>query len=372
MHLYDEINIPRIINAAGSMTYLGGSLIHPEVVEAMRQAGEAYVFIDDLLDWASSEIAKHTGAESALITSGTTGGLILSAAACLTGMNTQKMHELPNTRGWANEFIIQKQHRISFDRAIRTAGGRIVEVGQLNCTKISDIRSVIGEKTIGILHTVLDPQPTVPLKNVVELAKEHNITVIVDAAAELPPVCNLRSFISEGADLVIFSGGKAICGPNDTGILCGNADLIKAARAQAFPNAGIGRALKVSKEQIIGLVYALNRFVKTDWVAEQLRWKQLCEAILSQLKNINCKNISVAYATSGARPLIVPRVKITTDSKVLNKSLSQIDYELERGKPAIAVIIHENKNEIWLNPQHLRNNEIDIMCSRLIKVIGTR
>ena len=372
MHVYDEIDIPRIINAAGSMTYLGGSLIHPDILEAMRQAGEAYVFIDDLLDWASSEITKQTGADAGLVTTGTTGGIILSAAACLTGMDSERMHQLPNTNGRANEFIMQSQHRISFDRAIRTAGGKIVEVGHRECTQIKDVRAAINEKTVAIFHTILDPQPAVPLKEIVKLANERAVPVIVDAAAELPPVCNLQSFLSEGADLVIFSGGKAMCGPNDTGFLCGRADLIKAARAQAFPNAGIGRALKVSKEQIIGLIYALQRFVQIDWNSEQLRWEKVCEKILHRLKSINCTNISIAYATHGARPLIVPRVCLTIDPIMLGKDLSQIDYQLERGKPAIAVVMDENKNEIWLNPQHLHDNQINDMCSRLIAVIGSR
>ena len=372
MHVYDEINIPRIINAAGSMTYLGGSLIHPEVLESMRQASEAYVFIDDLLDWASSEIKKHTGAEAGLVTTGTTGGLILSAAACLTGMDAKRMRELPNTSGWANEFIIQSQHRISFDRAIRTAGGKIVEVGCKSRTQVRDIHAGIGEKTIGILYMVLDPQSSVSLKEVVTIAHEYALPVIVDAAAELPPVSNLEFFLSEGADLVIFSGGKAISGPNDTGILCGRSDLIKAARSQTFPNAGIGRALKVSKEQIIGLIYALDRFVKIDWHSEQIRWEKFCDKIVQQLNGINCTDISITHATSGARPLIIPRVCITIEPIILGKELRQIDHELERGNPAIAVVMEENKNRIWLNPQHIHENEINSMCSRIMAIIGSR
>mgnify|MGYP001263075007 CR=1 FL=1 len=183
--VYDEINIPRIINAAGSMTYLGGSLIHPEVLETMRQAGEAYVFIDDLLDWASSEIKKHTGAEAGLVTTGTTGGLVLSAAACLTGMDAKRMREIPNTSGWANEFIIQSQHRISFDRAIRTAGGKIVEVGCQNRTQVRDIHAGIGEKTIGILYMALDPQPSASLKEPSPLQNPNSL------AKTSPFGCNL-------------------------------------------------------------------------------------------------------------------------------------------------------------------------------------
>ena len=129
MSIYDEIGLPRVINAAGSMTYLGGSLMHPEVLEAMRSAAGSYVFIEDLLKWASDEIAAHTGAEAGLVTTGTTGGLILATAACLTGTDRQRMQQLPDTRDFKAEVIMQKQHRISFDHAVRIAGARIVEVG---------------------------------------------------------------------------------------------------------------------------------------------------------------------------------------------------------------------------------------------------
>ena len=369
MSIYDEIGLPRVINAAGSMTYLGGSLMHPEVLEAMRSAAGSYVFIEDLLKWASDEIAAHTGAAAGLVTTGTTGGLILATAACLTGTDRQRMQQLPDTRDFKAEVIMQKQHRISFDHAVRIAGARIVEVGSPHETALADIEAALSAQTAAVLHMALEPQPTAALSEVADLAHEHGVPVIVDAAAELPPVSNLRAFIEEGADLVIFSGGKAICGPNDSGILCGRGDLIGAATAQAFPNPGIGRALKVSKEQIVGLVYALRRFANTDFDAEATRWQEQCQRMCDALQGLACAQAEIAMATGGARPLVIPRVRVRVDVDALGKTLEQIDEELERGTPAMAVVMQPRANELWLSPQHLQEGEAEVAAARLHQVL---
>ena len=369
MNIYDEIGLPRVINAAGSMTYLGGSLMHPEVLEAMRSAAGSYVFIEDLLKWASGEIAAHTGAEAGLVTTGTTGGLILATAACLTGRDRQRMRQLPDTRNFKAEVIMQKQHRISFDHAVRIAGAQIVEVGNEHGTTLADVEAALSEQTAAVLHMALDPQPTADLSAVAALAHARSVPVIVDAAAELPPVSNLGAFLEEGADLVIFSGGKAICGPNDSGILCGRGDLIEAATAQAFPNPGIGRALKVSKEQIVGLVYALRRFANTDFDAEAARWQDQCQRMCDGLQGLTCARAEIAMASGGARPLMIPRVRVVVDVDALGKTLEQIDEELERGTPAMAVVMQPHANELWLSPQHLQEGEAEVSAARLRHVL---
>ena len=177
------------------------------------------------------------------------------------------------------------------------------------------------------------------------------------------------AFLEEGADLVIFSGGKAICGPNDSGILCGRGDLIEAATAQAFPNPGIGRALKVSKEQIVGLVYALRRFAKTDFDAEAVRWQDQCQRMCDGLQGLTCARAEIAMASGGARPLMIPRVRVVVDVDALGKTLEQIDEELERGTPAMAVVMQPHANELWLSPQHLQEGEAEVSAARLRHVL---
>jgi L-seryl-tRNA(Ser) seleniumtransferase len=369
-HVYDEIGLRRVINASGSMTYLGGSLIAPEVLEKMNQAASAFVVMEELLDWAGGEIARLTGAEAGLVTTGSAGGILLACAACRTGGDRRRMRALPGPEAGKGEFVMQKQHRIGFDYAVGVAGGQIVEVGGAAGTSPADIEAALGPNTAAILHVVLDPQPVVPLEQVAQIAHARGIPVIVDAAAELPPVGNLSAFGAAGGDLVIFSGGKDIAGPNDSGILCGRAELIEAARAQAFPNGGIGRPLKVSKEQVVGLVFALRRFVGLDQDKRLERWGRLAQAMVDGLGGLAGVEADIAYPTRGARPLIIPRARLRIDEGVVGRTVEQIEEELEGGDPAVAVLPEAAAATIWLNPQHLEDGEEAVVVRRVVAVLG--
>ncbi len=371
-HLYDEIGVTKVINASGSMTYLGGSLIAPEVLEKMNEAATSFVVMEELLDWAGAEIARLTRTEAGMVTSGSAGAILMACAACLTGNDRKRMRALPATDGHKNEFIIQKQHRISFDRGISAAGGALVEVGEASGTTPEHLEAAISERTAAVFYVALDPQPTVPLAQVAEIAHAHAVPVIVDAAAELPPVDNLHAFAQAGGDLVIFSGGKDIAGPNDTGILCGRADLVQAARAQAFPNGGIGRPLKVSKEQIVGLVFALRRFAALDQNARLKRWQALAAAMCEQLNGIPGVEVDVAFPARGARPLCIPRTRLRIDTAQLACDIEQIESELETGQPAIAILPEPAAHTIWLNPQHLADGEEKVVAQRVAEVLRAK
>jgi uncharacterized pyridoxal phosphate-dependent enzyme len=371
-HLYDEIGVTRVLNASGSMTYLGGSLIAPEVLEKMNQAATSFVVMDELLDWAGTEIASLTGTEAGMVTTGSAGAILLACAACITGNDRRLMRDLPILEGGKNEFIMQKQHRIGFDYAVGVARGRIVEVGGDEGTQIGDIEAALSERTAAVFHVVLDPQPTVALEEVAELAHRHGVPVIVDAAAELPPVDNLNAFYRAGGDLVLFSGGKDISGPNDTGILCGRSELIAAARAQSFPNGGIGRPLKISKEQIVGLVFALRRFVGLDQDERLRRWQAQAEIMRDLLSSVSGVEADVAFPTRGSRPLIVPRTRLRLDTAILGRGAEQIEIELESGFPAVAVLPEAAADTIWLNPQHLAEGEAELVAQRVVEVLEQR
>lgn len=368
-HLYDEIGVTRVINASGSMTYLGGSLIAPEVLQKMHEAAGAFVVMDELMDWAGAEIARLSGTEAGMVTSGSAGAILLACAACLTGADRQRMRQLPRTQGWKNEFVMQAPHRIGFDHAVGVAGGSIVEAGDAAGTSADQLAAALTERTAAILHVVLDPQPVVPLAQVAQIAQDHGVPVIVDAAAELPPVDNLNAFAKAGGDLVLFSGGKDIAGPNDTGILCGRADLIAAARAQSFPNGGIGRPLKVSKEQVVGLVFALRRFTAIDQDQRMRRWQAMADTMCERLQGIAGVVVDVAYPTRGARPLIIPRARVRVDQTLLGQTVEQIEVVLETGTPAIAVLPQPSQQTIWLNPQHLEDGQEETVAARLAQVL---
>lgn len=369
-HLYDEIGVTRVLNAAGSMTYLGGSLIAPEVLEKMNEAAGSFVVMEELLDWAGAEIARLAGVEAGMVTTGSAGAIVLACAACITGDDRGRMRALPRAEGGRNEFVMQKQHRIGFDHAVGVAGGHIVEVGEAGGTRLEHIEAALNERTAAVFHVVLEPQLAAPLEEVAALAHSHGVPVVVDAAAELPPVDNLGAFHRAGGDLVIFSGGKDIAGPNDTGILCGRADLVAAARAQSFPNGGIGRPLKIGKEQVVGLIYALRRWVGLDHRERVRCWQAQAERMRDMLNEVPGVEADVAFATSGARPLIVPRTRLRLDTAIVGCTVDQLDAELEGGEPAVAVLPDAANNSIWLNPQHLEEGEEELVARRVAEVLG--
>jgi len=369
MNIYDEIGVTRVVNAAGSMTVLGGSLIAPEVLDAMNRAAGAFVRMHELAKWAGQVIAEITGADGGLVTSGASGGIFLSAAACMTGLDREKIDHLPDMTGMKNEIVIQHLHRIPFDLALRTAGARIIEVGDEQGTRPEQIESAITENTAALFHVIMDPQPTVSLEDAIQVAHRRDVPLILDVAAELPPVENLRRFISMGADLVIFSGGKDIGGPNDSGILCGRKDLIQAAALQAFPNYGVGRPLKVSKEQIVGLVFALRRYVEKDHDADRERWEGMTAYMLDRLQDIPGVDAEIAFPRKGPRPLGIPRVRLKLDEEVLGRTVSKVVDALGRGTPAVEVYAEPEVATIWINPQHLLRGEERIVAKSVSRAL---
>src|SRR3989440_3920660 len=235
--VYEELGVRPLINAAGTQTRYGGGPRPQEVVQAMAEAASACVRMEDLQEAAGRVIAGVTGAEAGYVTSGAAAGLTLSAAACLAGLDVARMDRLPDTTGMANEIIVQRAHRNAYDHAVRAAGARFVEVGYLGYpgaggTHPWQIEAAITERTAALYWATIDARGVVPLDEMCRIAHHHGLPVIVDAAAALPPAENLRRFVAAGADLVTFSGGKAIGGPQASGILCGRRDLIESVALQ--------------------------------------------------------------------------------------------------------------------------------------------
>ena len=239
INIYAQLGVRTRINGAGLLTRLGGSLMPPAVLEAMAEAAGSFVDIAELQAAASAVIAECTGAEAGYVTSGAAAALTLGTAACLTGLDSVRMDRLPDTEGMRRDVVMCRAHRTGYDHAIRAAGARIREVGLNDRTAGAGVRGVepweleaaMTPEVVAVAYTVT-PSREPPLREVVAVAHRHGVPVIVDAAAALPPVDNLRRFVAEGADLVAFSGGKAIRGPQSTGILCGRRDLIAAAALQ--------------------------------------------------------------------------------------------------------------------------------------------
>ncbi|HYF07219.1 MAG TPA: hypothetical protein VD970_06325 [Acetobacteraceae bacterium] len=331
MSLFDDLGVPRIINAYGTNTRLSAGMMAPEVIAAMAEASRATVEMHTLQAAASRTIAEATGAEAGIVTAGASAALLLGAAACMARLDPGAMNRLPDARSLPHEFIVVRSQRNMYDRAITVAGGRIVEVGvpdRLSGPGVRDaapweIADAITDRTAAVYYLAgASSEP--PLPAVVRVARERNVPVLVDAAAQLPPAENLRRFLDDGADLVCFSGGKAIGGPQASGILAGRRDLVSSALIQmldldlheqefaappefsplaqmrGLPHHGIGRSCKVGKEEIVGLITALRRFVAEDPTMRTARWAARLERVTEAAGEI--AGVVAALVPDGAKP----------------------------------------------------------------------
>ena len=235
--IYQRIGVSSIINAAGSITRLGGTRTRPETLKLMAEAARVMVNIDDLNRAAGREVARLIGAEAGFVCSGAAGGLLLQAAACIAGNDPVKMRQLPNTDGLKNEVVIHTMHRFPYDQAYRAAGAKMVEFGDYLFAHPWQLEGAINERTAAVAYLAapFSSNKVMPLDQVCEIAHAHDVPVIVDAASMLPPRANLYRYLAAGADMVVYSGGKGIRGPQGSGILVGRADLIESAAMQAQP-----------------------------------------------------------------------------------------------------------------------------------------
>jgi L-seryl-tRNA(Ser) seleniumtransferase len=283
--VYDRMGVRTIINGRGATTAVGGTLMRPEVLAAMAEATKAFVVLDELNAKVGEKIAELTGAEAGYVTSGSAAGMALAAAACIAGTYPEQIRRLPDSEGMRNEIVIHRSHRINYDQMYRVGGAKLVEIGVPYETEPWELERAITDRTAAVAYH--DSRNTGPgaldFQTVVGIAHARGVPVIVDAASTLPPVDHLRRWIRWGADLVIYSGGKGIRGPQDSGLLAGRKDLIEAARLNGNPHAGIGRGMKVSKEAMVGLWVALELFMQTDHEADHRAHKAQAETIAAGL-----------------------------------------------------------------------------------------
>ena len=372
MDIYERLGVTKRVNGAGLLTRLGGSLMAPEVLDAMREAAGSFVDMAELQTRASAIIATHTGAEAGIVTTGAAAAMTLATAACLTRLDVARMERLPDTDGMPNELIMFRAHRTGYDHAIRAAGARIVEVGFNDRTVGSGVRGLegweieaaIGPNTAAIGYAA-NPTRQPSLAAVAAVARKHNLPVIVDAAAQLPPKANLKHFIAEGASLVAYSGGKAIHGPQGTGILCGQKDLVAAALIQQLdmdilaetwmppvglldsffkdrlPHHGLGRGFKVDKESIAGLLVALERFVVADDGAANGKRETQLRRLADLLADIKCR----ATVLSAAETKRYPILEIQFDEDSLGFGAVEISRRLQRQ----SIPVHLSERRIYEN-----------------------
>ena len=366
--IYRALGVTPAIVASGTTTMYGGSKLRPEVADIMEKASRTMIHLDDLNVAAGRVIAEITGAESGLVTSGAAGGLVLQAAAVMAGKDPAIMARLPNADGLKNEIVMHKSHRFPYDQCYTSTGAKIVDIGDGRRCQPWELEAAINENTAAVayLFSGFLTRRAIPLEQVVETAHARGVPVIVDAASYLPPRANLRRFIDAGADMVQFSGGKAVRGPQGAGILAGRADLIEAAYANASPHQFIGRGMKVAKEEIVGLVEALRIFTNEDEDAETRRFTDMCRQVVDALIETPGLELSVKH---DEWDYLTPHAVIRFTRDWRGPSRDEINDSIAHGDPPIYMHNIFNPDELAVDPFNLDERELEIVIRRLREVL---
>jgi L-seryl-tRNA(Ser) seleniumtransferase len=331
LSVYEALGVKHVINATGTVTNLGGSVMPAEVVAAWVDASKHFVNLIELQDKVGEKIAKLIGVEAALVTTGAAGALLLGLAAVVTRGDRDRIKHLPDTTGMKNEVILQKTHHTCYDNQLSDVGVKLIDV-----ETPADVERAVGERTALLFFmNYAEPDGRIKRAEWVELARRHKVPTLLDAAADTPPLERLSEYNKQGFDLVAFSGGKAIRGPNDTGLLLGAKDLIAAAKLNTNPHCGtIGRMMKVSKEDMVACLAAVERFVRLDHKAEEREWQGrigVIEEALKDIPTLQAERIVPAIANH------VPHLLLTWDEKRLKLTPAQVTKELAAGDPPIVV-----------------------------------
>lgn len=372
MDIYEQLGVKKLINASGPVTAIGGSLMLPEVLEAMVEANTAFVEINELQQKAGERIAQSLRVEAAIVTAGAAAGLAVAAAACMAGADPAKAKQLPDTSGMKHEIVVLRTHRIHYDQAIRVAGAQLVEAGFGDWSDIEDVADRVTGSTAAILYTAKfeKARGSVPLDKIIALARARNVPVIVDAADELPPVSNFRRFMDMGADLVVFSGGKDIRGPQASGLIVGKKRWIQACAVNNCPNYGVGRPMKVAKEAIAGFVRALELYVRQDFEAETQAWESQRDYLVERLSNLPGVRASATKPVSAGAPgsSYLPAAYVDLDEEQLGLTVEAVIQQLRDGDPG--VVVGRSPDGLVLRTHMLQAGEERILAARLLDILG--
>ena len=380
----DDLGVRSWINAKNWSTPVGGSWIDDRVLDAMNEVAKTFVDMHELYAKANEKIAGLCKVKDAHVTGGAGAAIELAVAGCIAGSDHGKWLKLPHTEGMRNEVVMPRGHYTAYAPQWMIPGAHIVEYGQAGILKSfkRELESAITDRTCCLSYTFSYnnvPRGIIPFEDVVEAGRKHDLPVIVDAASELPPVSNLHKFIDMGADIVCFSGGKAIKGPNNTGMLLGGEggeEIIASIRNNTFPHHGWGRGHKISKEQIVGLVIALEIFVKEG---DQLYENQMkiAEYLHNELSGIQGVNVVIipndeSYHEHPMMPH-VPRVLVEWDQKERGLTAQDLDIAMAEDNPPIFLRdthyydYYTNKEWRLIDTFFLRSPEEKIIVDRMKK-----
>ena len=359
--LFKELGVTPVINASVTMTFLSGSLMLPEVLAAINSTSHDFADMYEFQDKVGAKIAEMLQVESAMVTSGASCAILLSTAASITGLDPEKIRLLPNLPGPRPEVIMQKTHRYLFDQAVTTTGAKIIEVEGAD-----EMEKAINERTVMALFFNAAGKSSVSHSDFVAIAKRHNIPTLLDAAADVPPVENLFKYQKIGFDLVTFSGGKMIRGPQSAGLLFGRKDLITAARANHSPNeAPIGRPMKVNKEEMFGMYAALKAYLERDHKKEWEEWLQRTKHIGSQLESLPTVKTET-YVDPGPANAF-PSLHVTWDQSKIKISPKEVVKALKSGTPSI--VANGSDDHLTVGVVLLRPDQVDVVSGRVKSIL---
>ncbi len=367
---FKELGIRPFINAAGTYTTLTASLMHPEVMEAINYASKSFVSLTDLHDAAGKRIAQLIGCEGAMITSGAAAALTAGTAACVAGKNPEWIKRIPDLAGTGmkNEVIVQKAHRNGYDHAVRNCGIKLIEVETAD-----EIERAINEKTAMLFFfNDADPRGKVKIEQFVAIANKHKIPCLNDAAADVPPSEHLSRYTKMGFDLVAFSGGKGMRGPQSAGLLLGRKELIEAARMNSSPNSdSIGRGMKVNKEELLGMMVAVEVYLKRDSAAEWKEWERRAKLLCDTASKNSAIRTEVFVPPIANH---VPTVRLKWEKAVLNLTADEVRRQMREGTPSIEIAPGSSPadaatQEFSIGIWQLQPGEVDVVARRLREVL---
>mgnify|MGYP003664474182 CR=1 FL=1 len=365
LDLFKELGVTPVINANVTMTFLSGSLMRPEVMDAINSTAHDFANMHELQDKIGDKIAEMLQCEAAMVTSGAACAMVLGTAAAITGTDENKIKLLPNLPGPRPEVIMQKSHRYVFDQAITSTGAVIVEVDGPG-----EMQKAINSNTVMALFFNAAGKSSISHEEFVAIAKRNNIPSFIDAAADVPPVGNLFKYQKMGFDLVTFSGGKMIRGPQSTGLLFGRKDLIEAAKLNHSPHeAPIGRPMKVNKEEMFGMYVALKSYLERDHEAEWQDWLNRIERIKLKLETISSVKGETHISPGPANAF--PSMLVSWDPSKVKISPTDVYNELKNGTPSIVTNVRKegNKEMLTVGVVLLKPEQVDIVAIRIKEIL---
>jgi uncharacterized pyridoxal phosphate-dependent enzyme len=361
-----------VLNAAATLTALGGGRLPEEVLQAMAEASRAQVDMHELFLLAGEELARLTGNEAAYVTNGAASAVAHGIMACVTGGDPATIAAMPWGEGLRTEVVMHCAHRIPYDRVIDLVGCSIHQIGNAIQTFEWELEAAVTDQAACVLWVAGAHMPpaSLSLERTIAIAHAHDVPVIVDAAAQLPPVSNLWHFTRElGADLVAFSGGKALRGPQASGLLLGRPDLIAGARANGTPNQRLLRSLKVGKEEIGGLVAAVQRYIGLDhaqllaeWEATVAEWS----ARLSALPGVRAERV---WPNEAGQP--TPRLRVAVEHAELGSSARELVDALWELDPRVAVL-PGGDDVFYMTPDTLEEGQAELVIEAVVSEISRR